>query len=124
MNPTAASKGLAVVPLPPLGSRVDTVMIGDDSPSRLAIDPLVQALSSVPRGSTVLVGVNGDNLFAILNRLGVPIATDAEPCILGRLCVPRLDNTCFPLEFDNLWVLTVREASGTPELVWLKYGSP
>lgn len=124
VEPTATSKRLSVMPLPTLGSRAGTEVIHDDSPSRLAIEPLAAILSGLPGGSRALVGVNGDNLFAILNKLGVPLATGAEPCIVGRLCVPCLDNTCFPLEFDNLWVLTLNGGRRTPELVWLKYGSP
>ena len=124
VEPTAISKGLSVVPLPSLGSSVGAEVIHDDSPSRMAIEPLAEILSSLPSGSRALVGVNADNLFAILNKLGVPVATAAEPCSLGRLCVPCLDNTCFPLEFDNLWVLTLSRARSTPDLVWLKYGSP
>jgi hypothetical protein len=124
VEPTAASKGLRVVPLPPLGSNVDGTEITGVSPSRLAIDPLAEALGSLPDGSTALVGLNSDNLFGVLHGLGVPLGTSTHLCSLGQACVPCLDNTCFPVEFDNLWILTWARTEGVPELVWLKYGSP
>jgi len=120
VRPAAESQGLVVIPLPPLGSELGGYLINDVSPSNLAIVPLTDALRTLPPGSTALVGVNSDNLFGILNGLGVPLGTDNEPCELGRVCVPCLDNSCFPPEFDNLWLLVLSD--GRPRtLQWLKY---
>jgi hypothetical protein len=121
VRPTADAHGLSVTPMPPLGTVIDGHTVTGASASRLAIGPLGDALAGLPPGSAALVGVNGDNLFAILNRLGVPL--DAS-CTLGGACVPCLDSTCFPVEYDNLWVATWRGAGQRAELVWLKYGTP
>ena len=80
--PAADFHGLRVTPLPPLGSEVDGVVINGVSPSRFAIAPLAEALLALPSGSSALVGVNASNLFAILNRLGVPLAAASESCEL------------------------------------------
>ena len=119
--PAAESHGLVVTPLPPLGSEVGGVVIDGVSPSRLAIAPLAEALRALPPRSSALVGVNASNLFGILNRLGVPLATASEPCQLGATCVPCLDGSCFPREFDNLWVLIIPDTGEDPTLLWLKY---
>lgn len=120
VEPTAAAHRLGVVELPPLGTVIEGVAIHGASASRVALGPLADALSKLPAGSVALVGGNGDNLFGIWNRLGVPLEAS---CTLGRACVPCLDNTCFPAEFDNLWILTLRGSGQTPELTWLKYGN-
>jgi hypothetical protein len=119
--PAAESHRLAVTLLPALGSEVDGTVIDGVSPSRLAVAPLSEALNSLPPGSVALVGANSDNLFAILNRLGVPLGTSQAPCELGGTCVPCLDNTCFPDEFDNLWILVRSGAERPPALMWIKY---
>lgn len=119
VEPAAKAHGLDVVPLPPLGSELRGQVISEVSASNLAIGPLADALAALPAGSVALVGVNSDNLFAILNRLGVPERSEA-PCELGDQCVPCLANTCFPQEYDNLWLLAL-DADRTATLVWLKY---
>ena len=118
---TAAAHGLTVMPMPRLGTVIDGHTVTEASACRLAIEPLGDALAALPPGSAALVGANGDNIFAVLNRLGVPL--DAS-CALGRACVPCLDNTCFPVEYDNLWIATLAGPGRTPDLIWLKYGTP
>ncbi len=122
VTPAAESQGLVVTPLPSLGSEVGGEVINGTSPSNLAAGPLAEALVALRPGSIALVGVNSDNLFGILNRLGVPLGTALEPCELGATCVPCLDNSCFPRrENDNLWVLVLSRADEEPTLIWLKY---
>jgi hypothetical protein len=109
------------MPMPRLGTVIDGHTVTEASASRLAIEPLGDALAALPPGSAALVGANGDNIFAVLNRLGVPLDVS---CALGRACVPCLDNTCFPVEYDNLWIATLAGPGRTPDLIWLKYGTP
>jgi hypothetical protein len=120
--PAAEAHGLEVVALPVPGSSVDGQPAGDRSPSRLAIGPVADALSTLPPGSHALVGLNSDNLFAILNRLGVPAATEEDPCNAGEVCVPCLSNACFPREFDNLWILAL-SGDRPAELIQLRFGT-
>ncbi len=118
----AEMNGLSVIPAPPLGSQVEGILVEDSSPSRIAVSALTDSLLKLPAGSVVLVGVNADNLFGILNGLGVPLSTPQQPCEVGQTCVPCLDYSCFPQdEYDNLWLLTLSGPSRTPVLHWLKY---
>jgi len=120
----AKQRGLSVVQLPKPGSVVEGATMNDKTPAKAAIKPLVEALRLLPPGSTALVGVNSDNVYAILNGLGVRVATSNQPCSLGSTCVPCLDNTCFPRdEFDNLWILIV-DVGQAPQLVLLRYAAP
>jgi len=120
----AKQRGLSVVQLLKPGSVVEGATMNDKTPAKAAIKPLVEALRLLPPGSTALVGVNSDNVYAILNGLGVRVATSDQPCSLGSTCVPCLDNTCFPRdEFDNLWMLIV-DVGQTPQLVLLRYAAP
>jgi hypothetical protein len=90
VEPTAKFHGLEVIELPALGSEVDGEVIHEVSPSDLAIGPLTAALREVTPSSTVLVGVNADNVFAIMNGLGVPLGTDGLPFELAQTYVPYL----------------------------------
>jgi hypothetical protein len=86
--------------------------------------PLVEVLKQLPVGSTALVGVNADNLYAILNGLGVPVAGSGNRCEIGSTCVPCFTNHCFPVsEFDHLWLLIRDENASAPQLVSLRYGN-
>jgi hypothetical protein len=116
--------GLSVVELPQLGSIIDGQEVNGVAPAILAAEPLSNALLVLPLGSTAIVGVNSDNVFQIMHNLGVPVANAQQPCELGESCVPCLRNTCFPQEFDNLWMLSFRGIDRIPELVWLRYGRP
>jgi len=117
----AEAHNLELIALPALGTHLGSDTVTDRSPSRIAIAPLVSALSSLPSGSTALVAGNSGNLFGIMHGLGVPVATGEEACASGNICVPCIDNTCFPEDFDNLWILTLPEADGSIRLQWLKY---
>lgn len=117
----AAAHKLELIALPALGTRIGSDTVTGGSPSRVAITPLVSALRSLPAGSTALVAGNSGNLFSIMHGLGVPTATGDQTCATASTCVPCLDNTCFPEDFDNLWVLTSSAAGGAISLRWLKY---
>lgn len=117
----AEAHNLELIALPVLGTRIGSDTVTGRSPSRVAIAPLVSALRSLPSGSTALVAGNSGNLFAIMHGLGVPAATQEQPCATGDTCVPCLDNACFPKDFDNLWILTLSEAKASIRLQWLKY---
>lgn len=119
----ARSHELAVVELPRLGSMFDGQEIQNLTPAVFAVQPLSEALKDLPIGSTALVGVNSDNVFAIMHNLGVQLGDSSNPCELGSNCVPCLRNTCFPAEFDNLWILRLNGQQGKTELTWLRYGS-
>jgi len=121
VTPVAEARGMDVQALPPQGTTIGDHTIGDASPSDLAIGPLADAIAKLPDGSRALVSGNSNNLFAIMNRLGVPSATAASPCPKGGNCVPCVDNACFPDGFDGLWVLILRGAPASHQLIWLKY---
>lgn len=117
----ALERNLPVTQLPVPGSRLDTLTVSDRTSSRVAIAPLVAALRGLPAGSSALVGVNSDNIYALLNGLGVPVATATRPCPPGSTCVPCLSNACFPGGEDQLWVLVIHPGA-TPHLIELRYG--
>lgn len=117
----AEAHDLELIALPALGTRIGSDTVTGRSPSRIAIEPLVGALRSLPSGSTALVAGNSGNLFAIMHGLGVAVVSREQVCAPGDACVPCLDNTCFPEDFDNLWVLTLSERNGSVRLQWLKY---
>src|SRR5215471_10060923 len=121
----AKAQGLSVIQLPKPGSIVDGSIINDKTPAKAAIKSLVEALHQLPSGSTALVGVNSDNVYAILNGLGVPVASSDQPCSPGSTCVPCVDNPCFPRDvLDNLWILIVDSVGQPPHLIHLRYGTP
>ena len=62
----------------------------------------VQSLTVIqlPVPGSVLVALNSKNLFAILNRLGVPAAPPGTVCAPGSMCVPCTNNSCYPKEYD------------------------
>ena len=115
---------MTVKQVPTPGTTLDGVVVSDATPSRAAVAPLVEALTQLPAGSTALVGVNADNLYAILNGLGVPVAASGSRCEIGSTCVPCLTNKCFPVsEFDHLWVLIRDDSASGAQLVSLRYGN-
>jgi len=121
----ATAQGVPLVQLPAPGSLLDGQPVTDQTSRRAPIESIATALLQLPPGSVALVALNSENIFAILHRLGVPVAPAGHACALGSLCVPCTDNSCYPRnEFDHLWHL-VREA-GRPEplaLVELRYGA-
>ena len=66
-EPVAVRQGLEIAQYPRPGMRLDTVVVSDSTPSEAAVGPLVEALCALPRGSRALVGVNSDNVFAMMN---------------------------------------------------------
>jgi hypothetical protein len=68
------------------------------------------------------VGVNSDNVYAILNGLGVPAATPEQPCRPGADCVPCLTNACASPRYDQYWILVLGRDGATPTLIELRYG--
>jgi len=122
----ALPRGLAVVALPSPGSRLDGKVVSDATFTGAAVRPLTDALRRLPPGSRALVGVNRENVFAVMNALGVPVATPSQPCRVGGSCVPCLTAACFPGgpdgDYDHLWVLTIDPALPVPQLVDRRYG--
>ena len=124
VEPAASTRGLAIVQLPQPGSLLNDAPVEDRVPSREAVAPLVAALKSLPIGSKALVGVNSDNIYAILNGLGVPVPAAGVQCPLGDTCVPCLTNECFPGGYDQLWLLIIDAAADRPHLIEFRYGVP
>ena len=119
----AAKQGLQIAQLPALGSVVDGQPVTDQTSRRAPIEPVAAALLKLPAGSVALAALNSENIYAILNRLGVPVAEAGTPCMLGRMCVPCLDNKCFPPEFDRMWHVVLEPGRATPlAFVELRYG--
>lgn len=122
VEPVALARNLPVLQLPRPGEQPDSTQVSDRTPSRVAIGPLVQALRTLPRGSRALVGLNSDNVYAILNGLGVPAATPEQLCPNGGNCVPCLTSACASPRFDQLWLLVLRHDALPPTLIELRYG--
>jgi hypothetical protein len=121
----ASAHSLPIVQLPVPGSILDGQSVTDQTSRQAPIQPIADALLKLPPGSVALAALNAENVFAILNRLGVPLAASGQSCAPGSMCVPCTDGSCYPRkEFDQLWHL-VRE-SGRAEplaLVELRYGA-
>jgi hypothetical protein len=122
VEPVAQDQNLPVRQLPQPGTRLGAVLVVDSTPAKMAVAPLLGGLRGLPPGSTALVGVNSDNIYALLNGLGVPVATAGTPCTKGSTCVPCLTNACFPGGYDQLWMVVVVPGSKTPKLMELRYG--
>jgi hypothetical protein len=122
VDPVAVAQNLPVQQVPRPGVQPDSTVVSDATSTRVAIAPLVEALRALPPGSRALVGANSDNVYAILNGLGVPPGTPKQPCISGGNCVPCLTNACAPPRYDQLWLLMLRRAAPQPILIELRYG--
>jgi hypothetical protein len=122
VEPAARARNLAVQQLPRPGAQRDGIVVSDRTPSRDATGPLVQALRALPAGSRALVGVNSDNVYAILNALGVPAGIPQQPCQSGGNCVPCLTNDCASPRYDQLWLLILQSGTTRPTLIELRYG--
>jgi hypothetical protein len=120
-EPVAAFQKLQIVQLPEPGSLLGGQPVTDATSRQAAIAPLADAVLRVPPGSVVLLAANSDNIYGILNRLGVPL----DPkCASGSMCVPCLTNACFPnAEFDRLWYLVIEPGSPKPiVMIESRYG--
>jgi hypothetical protein len=122
VEPVALARNLPVVQLPRPGVQPDSTVVSNRTSSRAAIGPLVTALGALPRGSRALVGVNSDNVYAILSGLGVRVATPEQPCSAGETCVPCLTNACASPRYDQLWLLVLKHDATPPTLIELRYG--
>jgi len=121
----AAAQALPIVQLPAPGSILEGRPVTDETSRRAVIEPMAAALTQLPPGSVALAALNGENIFAILNQLGVPLAPGGRSCSTGSMCVPCTDNTCFPQkEFDHIWYL-LREPGRAEPLAFIKlrYGA-
>jgi hypothetical protein len=123
LDQLARDRSLPIVQLPAPGSAINGLAVTDETSRREAIEPISQALLNLKPGSTAVVGLNSENIFAVLNQLGVPVAPTGQGCEVGTTCVPCLNNTCFPPAFDRLWYVALR--AGTPGplvFVEVRYG--
>lgn len=120
----SATTGIPVVQLPVPGSTLDGQPVNDQTSRRAPIEPMASALLKLPPGSVALVALNSENIFAILNKLGVPVVTAGQSCARGSMCVPCTDNSCYPrTEFDHLWHLVrVSDRAEPVSFVELRYG--
>jgi hypothetical protein len=119
----ASVHGLPITQLPVPGSSFDGQLVTDDTSRRAPIEPVASALLKLPPGSVALAALNSENIFAILNRLGVPVAQAGQSCAPGSMCVPCADNTCFK-GFDRLWVLVREPGRAEPlSFIEVRYGA-
>lgn len=121
----ARVRSLPVVQLPRPGSMLNGQVVTDQISRRESINPIADALLGLPAGSVAVVALNSENIYAVLNRLGIPEAPPNATCSVGRWCVPCLNNTCFPRDaFDRVWYIARRPEEKLP-LVFteLRYGA-
>ncbi len=120
----AAVHKLAIVQFPQPGSLIDGKPVTDQTSRRAPIEPVSKALMELPARSVALVGLNSENIYAILNKLGVPLAAKGQSCLPGSMCVPCDSNTCFPPEFDHVWYLLRDPARKEPVALFeFRYGA-
>lgn len=121
----AAKHGLKLVQLPAPGSSLEGETVTDQTSRRAPIEPVSAALAQLPPGSVALAVLNSENIFAILNKLGVPVASAGQSCAPGNACVPCTDNTCYPRdEYDRMWHLVREAGRNTPlAMIELRYGA-
>ena len=120
----ARVQSLTVIQLPVPGSVLHGQVVSETTSRRVPIEPISAALLKLPAGSVALVALNSENLFAILNRLGVPAAPPGTVCAPGSMCVPCTNNSCYPKEYDQLWHLVLAPGKKKPlALIELHYGA-
>ena len=90
------AQGLAVIQLPVPGSTLDGQPVTEQTSRRATIEPISTALLKLPAGSVALAALNSENIFAILNRPGVPVAAGDKSCTPGSVCVPCADKAATP----------------------------
>ena len=124
LDTIASRQKLTPVQLPAPGSTWQGETVTDQTSRRAPIEPMSAALAKLPPGSVALVALNSENIFAILNKLGVPAAPAGGTCAPGAMCVPCLDNTCYPRnDFDHLWQVVLPAGGGAPiAYTELRYG--
>ena len=120
----ARERSLPIVQFPQPGGTLNGRLVTDEISRREAIEPISRALLSLKPGSVALVGLNSENIFAVLHNLGVPEAPAGGACAVGEMCLPCLNNTCFPPVFDRLWSVAFRAGtSGPVAFAELRYGA-
>lgn len=125
LDPIGATQGLRVVQLPEPGSILEGQPVADHTSRRAPIELIARALLALPPGSMALVALNSENIYAILNRLGVPQAAPGRTCTAGEMCVPCIDNSCYPRnDFDQLWHVVLQPGQPAPlAYTELRYGA-
>ena len=120
----ASTHGLAVTQLPAPDTMLDGQLVTDQTSRAAAVQPISDALLRLPPGSTAIAALNSENIFAIINRLGVPAAPAGQPCSPGSVCVPCTNNSCYPRsEYDHLWHLVREPGRAEPvAFIELRYG--
>lgn len=118
---TADRLSLPIIQWPVPGSSWEGETVTDQTSRRAPIEPMIAAVRALPPGSVALLALNSENIFAILNGLGVPVAS---PCSTGALCVPCTDNSCYPRnDFDHLWHVVIPVGGNAPVVfTGLRYG--
>jgi hypothetical protein len=121
----AAAQNLPIVQLPAPGSMIDGQPVVEQTSRRVPIEPISNALMELPPGSVALAALNSENVFAILNKLGVPVAKPGQSCERGAMCVPCTDNSCYPRnEFDQIWHVVRQPGRAEPlAFIELRYGA-
>ena len=107
------------------GSILDGKAVTDETSRRAPIAPIAEALLKLAPGSVALASLNSENIYAILNRLGVPLAQSGQSCAVGSMCVPCTENSCYPRnEFDQLWHVVREPGRAEPvTMIELRYGA-
>jgi len=124
LEDVARSRSLPIVQLPQPGTTWKGQLVNDEMSRREPIDPIAEALLTLSPGSVAVVALNSENIYAVINRLGVPVAATGESCAIGQRCVPCLNNTCFPPVFDRLWYIALRAGKPEPVVFFeLRYGA-
>jgi hypothetical protein len=125
VEPIAAVQKLQIMQLPAPGSLLNGQPVTDATSRQAAIQPIAGALLQLPPGSVALAALNSDNIYGILNRLGVPVAAAGKQCAAGSMCVPCLTNTCFPQnDSDRLWYLVIEAGHARPiVMIESRYGA-
>ena len=122
LEPLARERSLSIAQYPAPGSTLNGSVVNDQLTRQAAVEPVAGAMLALPAGSVVLAALNSDNIFAVLNRLGIPVRAG---CAAHERCVPCLNNTCFPPPPpDRLWYLVIPAGRAEP-LVFteLRYGA-
>lgn len=115
LDPIGASQGLEVIQLPKPGTMQDGQTVTDQTSRRAPIEPIARTLLALPPGSVALAALNSENIYAILNKLGVPQPKAGTTCNAGEMCVPCIDNSCYPRnEFDHLWHVVLQPGQAVP----------
>ena len=105
--PAASEHGLEVTQVPKPGSLLNGAIVSDATPSRLAVEPLIQALRSLPAGSSALVGVNADNIFAVMSGQGtsgigwLSLLAGKHLCAVRHQCLLSRKGIQPVLDFDH-----------------------